>query len=72
MSQLVDRSTAGGARWQVRWKAGRDATGRSQTFLSPLVIRGKSAAQRDAERPGAGAVADRSFRRLAAYMASGT
>jgi len=34
----------------VRWKASRAATGRSRTFFSPLVLRGKSAAQRDAER----------------------
>jgi hypothetical protein len=34
----------------VRWKAGRAATGRSQTFFSPLASRGKSSAQRDAER----------------------
>jgi len=34
----------------VRWKASRAATGRSQTFFSPLVLRGKSPAQRDAER----------------------
>jgi hypothetical protein len=50
VAQLVDRSTATEARWQVRWKAGRAGTGRSQTFFSPLVSRGKSSAQRDAER----------------------
>ena len=50
MAQLVDRSTGTEARWQVRWKASRAATGRSQTFLSPAVARGKSSAQRDAER----------------------
>lgn len=50
MAQLVDRSTGAEARWQVRWKASRAATGRSQTFFSPLVSRGKSSAQRDAER----------------------
>jgi len=50
VAQLVDRSTATEARWQVRWKAGRAGTGRSQTFFSLLVSRGKSSAQRDAER----------------------
>lgn len=50
MAQLVDRSTGTEARWQVRWKAGREAAGRSQTFFSPLASRGKSSAQRDAER----------------------
>ena len=46
----------------MRWKAGRAATGRSQIFVSPLVSRGKSSAQRDAERlkaylfPGRGGV----------------
>ncbi|MDQ6948678.1 MAG: site-specific integrase [Actinomycetota bacterium] len=50
MAQLVDRSTAVEARWQVRWKAGRTSPGRSQTFMSARASRGKSAAQRDAER----------------------
>jgi len=50
MAQLGDRPTGAEARWQVRWKASRAATGRSQTFFSPLVSRGKSSAQRDAER----------------------
>jgi len=50
VAQLVDRSTGAEARWQVRWKASRAAIGRSQTFFSPLVSRGKSSAQRDAER----------------------
>lgn len=49
-AQLVDRSTSAEARWQVRWKASRAATGRSQAFCSPLVSRGRSSAQRDAER----------------------
>ncbi len=50
VAQLVDRSTGAEARWQVRWKARRAAAGRSQTFFAPLVSRGKSSAQRDAER----------------------
>lgn len=50
MAQLVDRSVAGEARWQVRWKSTRSAPGRSQTFVSAPGSRGKSHAQRDAER----------------------
>ena len=50
MAQLVDRSTATGARWQVLWTAGRATTGRSQTLFSPRVSPGKSFAQPDAER----------------------
>ena len=41
---------AGDSRWQVRWKPTRESPGRSQTFTSAAVSRGKSQARRDAER----------------------
>lgn len=50
MAQLVDRSVPGEARWQVKWTAGRGVPARAQSFRSTPVSRGKSAAQRDAER----------------------
>jgi integrase len=50
VAQLVDRSVPGEARWQVRWKPNRSAPGRSQTFVSAPVTRGKPHALRDAER----------------------
>lgn len=50
MAQLVDRSVPGEARWQVRWKATREAPGRSQTFASVAAARGRSQARRDADR----------------------
>jgi hypothetical protein len=50
MAQLVDRSGPGEARWQVKWKPSRDAPWRTQSFRSPAPSRGKSPAQRDAER----------------------
>lgn len=50
MANLVDRSVPGESRWQVRWKASREAPGRSQTFVSAPAARGRSQARRDAER----------------------
>ena len=50
LAQLVDRIVPGESRWQVRWKPTREAPGRSQTFASTAVSRGKSQALRDAER----------------------
>ena len=50
MAQLVDRSVPGEARWQVKWRASRGAPWRAQSFRSPAAPRGKSLAQRDAER----------------------
>src|SRR5215210_3057952 len=50
MAQLVDRSVPGEARWQVKWKPFRDAPWRAQSFRSAAPSRGKSPAQRDAER----------------------
>jgi len=50
VAQFADQSTCPQVRWQLLWKSSRAATGRSQTFVSPLVSRGKSCAQRDAER----------------------
>ncbi len=50
MAQLVDRSVDGESRWQVKWKPGRGLPARAQSFRSAAVSRGKSAAQRDAER----------------------